>query len=276
MPQTWELFSGTQDRESIEIRGVPDGSRIVVVSDMQVPLEDRLLLQTIFEDFVPAYRPEDPSSEYHLFLNGDVLDNFSLSRFLNQVQPNFHVGDELAMVRDYLAEWGQEFTHKHYVFGNHEERWTRYAWENAPEIAPYVKSLADMLDLESLGYDWVPYLKHFDFEGFIITHGDRTSVNAAREMLNVYHAPGVSGHVNRPQSFSYADASGTDPITWYCQGMTCRMDIGQVIKAWGRIQPWMQGFLVGEVWDGVLYPELVRVHHGHFSAGGGVYRVREA
>jgi hypothetical protein len=274
LPRQWENFSGVDAHDSIKIDNVPDGSRIVVVSDMQVPMEDRRLLKTLFEDFVPEYKPQSEGSEYHLFLNGDVLDNMSLSRFISQVQRDFHVGDEIDMTKEYLASWRKQFTHGHYVFGNHEARWNKYAWENAPEVAAYLPALSKMLNLEALGYDWVPYLKHYDFEGFMITHGDRTSVNAAKDMLMTYHAPGTSGHVNRPMSYSYTNASGDDPITWYCTGMTCRTDIGDIIKDWGRIQPWQQGFLVGEVWDGVLYPELVRVHHGHFSAGGGVYRVR--
>lgn len=269
----WELFDATENRDSIKIRGVPDGSRIVVVADCQVPMEDRRLLRTIFEDFVPEYKPAE-GCEYHLFLAGDILDNFSLSRFVAQVQPNFHVGDEIGMVKEYLAEWGKEFTNKHYVFGNHEARWTRYAWENAPELAPYVPALAEMLGLEEMGYDWVPYLKHFDVEGYVITHGDRTDVNVARSMLATYASSGASGHVNRPQDFTWSAARGDDPITWSTVGMTCRTDIGQIIKQWGRVQPWGQGFLIGEVWDGVLYTQNIRVHHGHFMAAGGVYRIR--
>ena len=273
MSVKWELFRGATSRKSIKISGVPDGTRIVVVSDAQVPMEDGALLRTIFRDFVPAYRPKT-GGEYHLFLNGDTLDNFSLSRFVARVTPRFDVGDEIDMTKAYLKEWGKTFTHKHFVFGNHEERWDKWLWENAPQVARLVPDLATMLDLKTLGYDWVPYLKHYDFEGFIITHGDRTGVNPARDMLMNYHTSGTSGHVNRPQSYTYAAAAGADPITWYCTGMTCREDIGDIIKDWAKIQPWQQGFLIGEVREGVLYPELIRVHHGRFSAGGKLYEVR--
>jgi hypothetical protein len=269
-----ELFIHPNDHDSIEIRGVPNGTRIVVVSDMQIPLEDRELLDTIFGTFAKWYKPEG-DAEYHLFLNGDVMDNFTLSKFLPRVIPRFTVGDEIQWTHRNLSKWGTHFTHKHYVFGNHEDRWERYIFENAPQMAPFTATLAEALGLDELGYDWVPYLKHYAFEGFIITHGDVAIKHTAARMLENYHSAGTSGHANRPQSFTWADASGSDPITWYVTGMTCRRDIGDIIKDWRRIQPWQQGFLVGEVLDGVLYVELVRVHHGAFRAAGRVFKVGE-
>ena len=269
----WELFKGQESRKSVKLRGIPDGTRIVVVSDMQVPMEDRALLRTIFDDFVPWFKPK--GAEYHLFLNGDVLDNYSLSHFVSRAEPQFTVGDEIDMTREYLKTWGKKFTHKHYVMGNHEERWSRYVWENAPKMARFMPTLADTLGLDALGYDWVPYPLHYDFEGFIITHGDKATKFAARDMLDQYHSAGTSGHANRPQSYTYADASGSDPITWFISGMTCRMDLGDIIPDFRRIMPWMQGFLIGEVSDGILHVELVRVHHGGFWAAGKFFKIKE-
>lgn len=263
------LFEGHNDKPSVNITNVPDGTRIVVVSDMQVPLHDQALLDTIFKKFVPAYKPK--TGDYHLFLNGDVMDNFTLSLFLTRVLPKFSLGDEVEMTKDLLKSWSKHFTHRHYVFGNHEDRWEREMYARHPQMAKFSKSLHEALDLDGLGYDWVPYLKHYDFEGFIVTHGDTTVKHAATRMLETYHSSGTSGHVNRPQSFTYADAARGEPITWYCTGMTCRTDIGDVIKDWRKIQPWMQGFLIGEVHKGVLHVELVRVHHGGFWAAGRHY-----
>lgn len=268
----WSNFSGYETHDSIRISGVPDGTRIVVVSDMQVPLEDKSLLDAIFHGFVPWFKPKG-DAEYHLFLNGDVLDAFSLSRYLDRVTPHFTVGDEIEMVKAYLKSWGKKFTHRHYVFGNHEARWDKYVYENAPAVAEFVPRLQDVLGLDDLGYDFVPYLKHYDFEGFVITHGDTTVKHAAAKMMEQYHTSGVSGHVNRPQSFTFASAATGEPVTWYCQGMTCRTDIGDVIKEWSRVMPWQQGFLIGEVKHGVLHVELVRVHHGSFRAAGKVFEI---
>ena len=276
MPGLNKLFSGLTTKTNIKIRNVPDGTRIVVVSDMQIPMEDQKLLATIFEDFVPAWKPEDERAEYHLFLNGDVMDQFSLSGWMPRVKKKFDLDKEVDLTKAYLDAWGKEFTHKHFVFGNHEDRWDRVLFANNPEMEKYATRLHDVLELEAKGYDWVPYLKHYDFCGFIITHGDTTVKNAAQRMLETYGAPGTSGHVNRPQSFTWAAAARGEPITWYCTGMTCVRNIGDVIADWRKIQPWQQGFLVGEVHGGVLHVQLVRVIKGGFWAGGKFYRVRKA
>ena len=266
----WELFEGAENRPSICIEGVPDGSRIVVVSDAQVPMEDRKLLRTIFEDFVPWFKPK---GEYHLFLNGDILDAFSLSKYLARVNPRFTLGDEVDMVRDYLRSWGKKFTHKHFVFGNHEDRWHREIYAGNRQFARFTTPLHEALELERNGWDWVPYLRHYDFEGFIVTHGDIYPTHVAARMMQVYQASGTSGHVNRPQSYTGADAARGEPATWMTTGMTCRTDIGDIIADWRKIQPWAQGFLVGEVVNGTLYVENVIVHHGRFRAAGKIFTV---
>ena len=271
-----DLFEHADDPGSIRIRDVPDGTRIVVASDFQIPLEDRELAATVFGPFAKAFKPDRrkyPSAEFHLFLNGDVMDNFRLSRFVKRVMPRFTMDDELAWTRKNLRAWGKHFTHRHYAFGNHEERWDKYIWENAPEMAYSMPRLAEVLQLRKLGYDWVPYLEHYDFMGFIITHGDRTVKHTAAAMMDVYHTSGTSGHTNRPQSFTFADAASGEPNTWYVSGMMCRKDIGKVIKDWRKVQPWQQAFLTGEVQDGILHVELVRVHHGAFWAAGKMFKV---
>ena len=224
-----DLFINANYQQSTIITNVPNGTRIVVASDTQIPLEDNALCNVIFGEFAEWYRPIE-GAEYHLFLNGDVLDNFSLSRFLKRVQPKFTHSDELDITRKALERWGKHFTHKHYVFGNHEDRWEKYLWDNAPAVAASVPSLAEVLCLEDLGYDWVPYLKHYELEGFIITHGNRTTSYAAKAMYDQYHTSGTSGHTNRPQSYTFADAASGEPDSWYVTGMLCRKDIGDVIK----------------------------------------------
>lgn len=276
----WELFEGATERGNITIEGVPDGTRIVVVSDAQVPLEDRALLRTIFDDFVPSFKPVKqrgkPAPEYHLFLNGDILDAFTLSRYLARVNVRFTLGDEVEMVRHYLAEWGREFSHRHFVMGNHEDRWDREIYAGNRQFARFTKPLHEVLGLDDKEWDWVPYLRHYDFEGFIITHGDVYPRHVAAKMLENYKASGTSGHVNRPQDFTWTDAAKGEAATWYTTGMTCREDIGDIISDWRRIQPWAQGFLIGEVQGGVLYVQNIRVHHGHFYAGGQIWEILDA
>lgn len=271
--QLSELFDGAEPMPGISISGTPDGTRIVVVSDMQIPMEDRPLLAAIHQ-FAKDWKPKG-DAEYHLFLNGDVMDNFNLSKFPPRVVPKFTLTDEVNMTKTFLKHFGKPFNHRHFVFGNHEDRWDRELYNRHPQVAALAPTLAEALGLDELGYDFVDYMKHYDFEGFIITHGHLTSKNVASAMIENYHQSGTSGHVNRPQDFTYKDSSGGEPITWYCTGMTCRMDIDRVVKDWRKVQPWQQGFLIGEVHGGILHVQPIRVHHGGFWAAGKFYEVKE-
>lgn len=268
-----DLFEGHETRDSIVIRGVPDGSRIIVTSDQQIPFQDDALLDVIYGPFAKDFKPKAPGAEYHHFINGDLIDNYRLSRFPARALPKFNLGDEVNMAMERLARWRKPFTHNHLVYGNHEARWDKALYEGAGQLAKFTKPLDEALCLEKLGYDFVPYLKHYDFLGFVITHGDNTSKHAAAAMLNNYQSSGTSGHVNRPQDFTFRASSQGDPNTWYCTGMTCITNIGDVIKDWSRVMPWQQAFGYGTVENGVLHFQLARVHHGSFYAAGKVYKV---
>lgn len=245
---------------------------MIVTSDQQIPFQDDGLLDVIYGEFAKDFKPK--SGEYHNFFNGDFLDLYSLSRFPPRVTKKFNITDELEMGRERLAKWSKHFTNNHYVFGNHEARWDKYMYDQSAELAEAIPPLNEVLGLEGLGYDWVPYQRHYEFNGFIITHGDTTVKYPAAAMYSQYHKSGTSGHVNRPQSYTFANATNGEPDTWYCTGMTCVTNIGDYIKDWTRIQPWQQAFLIGEVQDGTLYVELIRVHHGKFWANGKLYSTK--
>ena len=268
-----ERFEGAEHFGNIDIPNVPDGTRILVISDQQIPFEDKELLDTVFNTFVPWYKPKNKDAEYHLFILGDLVDQFNLSSWMARVYPKFDLGMEMKWAREYLKAWAKRFTHKHFAMGNHEDRWGRYLYNNAPKLAHLMHTIEEELNLEELGYDWVPYGRHYDFVGFRMTHGNYAPKHAAARMLETEGTSGASGHVNRPQSYTYK--FDKEAITWYTIGMTCRVDIGDVIKDWRKIQPWQQGFLIGEVRDGVLYVEQIRVHHGAFLASGKIWKVEE-
>jgi len=267
-----ELFDGVESKGDIIVRGVPDGSRIIVTSDQQIPFQDDALLDVIYGQFAKDFRPRTPGALYYHAIAGDCLDLFGLSSFPAQVVPkSYRVGVEVAMLRERLAKWKKRFDHNYFIFGNHEYRWARTMFEG--KLAAYTTPLEEALGLKELGYDWTPYGRHLDFEGFIITHGNSTAKHAASVELNTYTSSGASGHTNRPQSYTSASAAGGDPITWHSLGMTCRTDMGAVIKSWSRTNPWQQGFGIGEVQGGVLHFQPVRVHHGAFYAAGRIYKV---
>jgi len=259
-----------ETKSDIFVSGVPDGSRLIVTSDQQIPFQDDALLDVIYGQFAKNFKPK--RGEYHHAIAGDGLELFGLSSFPMMVAPRgYRVGMEVDEMRSRLKKWGAKFDKNYYVFGNHEYRWSRVMFEG--RLSQYGTTLEQALGLEELGYDWVPYGRHIDFEGFIITHGYSTAKHAASVELSTYNRSGCSGHTNRPQSHTSASAADGEPITWHSLGMTCRTEMGSVIKSWSRTNPWQQGFGIGEVNNGVLHFEVVRVHHGAFWAAGKHYKV---
>ena len=263
-----QLFEGQEEQGSIDLT-LKDGDRFIVVSDAQVPFEDKLLLRSIYGEFTTYFSPK--KGNFHLFLAGDIMDNFSLSKFPPRVTSNFTIKEEIELTKTYLKEWGKRFDYKHYAFGNHEDRWDREMYDG--KMAPYIVPLKDVLELDKLGYDYVPYLRHYNVNGFVITHGDLIRENTAKAMLDTYSSSGCSGHVNRPHDYTRADARDGIPNTWTVPGMTCRTDIGNYIKDWRKIMPWQQGFGIGEVHGGKVYFQNVRVHHGSYYAAGRIFTI---
>lgn len=249
---------------------LPDGSRFVVLSDLQIPLHDAGLLDVVLKDFAPWWKPKN--GEYHLFLNGDFLDDYNLAKYVSRAIPKFTLGDEIDMAGELLTKYGKGFSHKHFVYGNHEERWDRYTYENAGPQAEYMKPLCEVLELAKKGYDWVLYPMAYMVNGFAITHGEMFNVTAAASSVQKYGKSGTSGHVNRPQSHTHKLIAEPEPHTWFCTGMLCRRDIDSIIPTF-RNRPWMQCFGIGEVHNGVVHFELVRVHHGAFRAAGRMFKV---
>ena len=267
-----ELFDGVESKGDIIVRGVPNGSHIIVTSDQQIPFQDDALLDVIYGQFTKDFKPRTPGAKYYHAIAGDCLDLFGLSSFPMQVAPkSYRLGVEIDILKDRLGRWGKKFDDNYLVYGNHEYRWAREMFNG--KLGVYTRSLEEALNLDELGYQWVPYGRHVDFEGFIITHGNSTAKHAASVELAMYNRSGASGHTNRPQSFTTASAADGEPITWASMGMTCRRDMGTVIKSWARTQGWQQGFGYGIVDNGVLHFQTARVHHNGFMAAGKVYKV---
>lgn len=264
------LFKKKKIKDSIKLK-LKEGTRFVVLSDLQVPFEDSELLNNIIEDFVPDFRRG--ATDFHLFLAGDVIDNYSLSRFPNRVTPLFTLEQEVERTIYWLEKLSKEFSSSHFAFGNHEDRFERELYMNNPQFVFATRTLEELLRLKEFGFDYVDYLKHYDVNGFIITHGDITTKYSASVMLNNYQASGCSGHTNRPQSHTHSSAASGEPDTWHNLGMLCIKNMGDFIPDWRKIMPWQQGFGIGEVVDGKVHFQNIRVHHGVYWACGKAYYI---
>lgn len=122
--------------------------REVVLSDHQIPFQDDLAIEVSFE-LMRLYRP------HLIYLLGDVLDNYAVSRWLTDPTRQCH-RMERELTRDYLQRLRREFPDAEIVWhmGNHELRFQSLVMKNAPALTDLLRdelSFDTMFGLKELG-----------------------------------------------------------------------------------------------------------------------------
>lgn len=274
-PQMQQLYRNYIARGSLLLKEVPEGSRVVVSSDFQLPFIDIPVVDAYFR-FLEEYQP------HYIFLNGDILDCYELSTFDQNPNRTFSLQDEIMMGIE-LIERHKEIIPGAKIFwidGNHEERINRTIWKASAQnnFSFLVQDLATVLNLDERVDGYVPYGAGIDFLGFLITHGNYVSTHSAytaRKHLDNFGSSGVNGHTHRLGAFFKTDLHPfAKTHAWYECGCMCRIDL-EYVK--GGKANWQQGFLIGEVWDSAFHPQLVPVVRtdtgSGFTAGGSYYRI---
>jgi hypothetical protein len=252
--QMERLFRYYKSRESIVYdRDMDDGTRILVVPDLQFPFVDEPLLAA-FLRFVQDWKP-------HITVDvGDMLDAYELSDFDKRPSRLFNLDDEMAMASDFINDVRRRSAVDNLYFhvdGNHEERMQRIIWRHAQQFSFMVKDIPEAMGLDKLTSGFVPYGKHVELQGFVITHGTivrQHSAYTAKAMMDKYRSSGASGHTHRMGDHSITDHKDVSH-TWYEVGCLCRRDL-EYVKASAN---WQQGFMVATVYRNALHPHLVRV-----------------
>jgi hypothetical protein len=264
--QMTRLFRDYHARESIALTAA-EGDRIVIISDAQIPFIDEAFWKA-FLSFYDTYKPQET------IINGDWADCYDISVFDQNPARLFNLRTEADMVKDTMLDLDRRKPKngkKRWADGNHEERWNRAIWRQGGALSQFIPDLYTAFDLEHLVDSYVPYGKHFDLNGFIITHGNfvsQYSAYTARRHYDRYHSSGCNGHTHRVGSYSHTDGRSRSH-TWYEIGCFCRKDL-EYVKG---VANWQQGFLCGEVRNGAFHPQLIRVietdaGRGFFAAGG--------
>lgn len=272
-PQMERLFHNYKAKANIDITERPEGTRLVSLSDLQLPFVDEPLLDAVVA-FIADFKPHD------IILNGDILDCYEISDFDKRPERQFSVQTEIEMAKAImlrLKRYAAKDCRLWWIDGNHEERYNRFLWRRAAELAWAMPDLSSLLELDSIAAGYVPYGKHIDYLGFVFTHGNFVSAQSAytaKRHLDRYRSSGCNGHTHRLGTYSVTDMHGRSH-TWYEQGAICRRDLEYV----RGVANWQQGFLVGTVAAGALHPQLIHVietDNGRgFFAGGRHYEVKD-
>ena len=243
--------------------------RHLFVSDFQIPEQDDLAIQAVL-NFVPDFKPDV------IHFVGDILDLTKQSRFEPDPYDKHTLNDEIKIAKGILrqfADIGKKSNRKvrmYFYEGNHERRAiTRLA--RAQDLADlevddeYILSLPHLLELKSLGINWIPYFKTHIEQNVVIEHGDvarSKSGYTAHAMLDRRGLSGVSGHTHRLALIFRTQ--GASERFWIENGCLCKRNFKHpYIKS----PDWIQGFSVGIFHDGVMHPTIIPMFNHTFFYG---------
>jgi len=186
-----------------------------VLSDIHVPYHDEVALRAAVDqlqgDRVDA-----------LVLNGDIADFYAASRYIKDPRKrNFKA--EVQAVRDMLAWIRGQFPDIPIVFkaGNHEERYSHWLWQHAPEISDEPRmGLDQWLDMADHGIEFVEDQRPIMAGELPILHGHEKGkgisapVNQARGAFLRLHHTVLEGHGHRTSAHCEPDMFGREVFCW--------------------------------------------------------------
>jgi len=184
-----------------------------------------------------------------LLLNGDICDFYAISRWQKDPSQRDFKG-ELEACRDFLAYIRQQFPDIPIVLkaGNHEERWTHWLWQHAPEISDDpMMSLTAWLKLVdhdiTLVEDQRPVMlgKLPVMHGHELPKGLAAPVNVARGAFLRTLSTCLVGHSHRTSNHTESDMWHDETACWSA-GCLC-----DLTPQFARINRWNWGFAVATV-----------------------------
>ncbi len=244
--------------------------RYVIISDMHAPFQDKALVGKVARLMLDV-RPEG------FIINGDGVDLYSLARFN---------ADSLDLLRDLTLEKEYRLANammddldsalpkgckKHYLYGNHEDRYRREKERgDRGKYGAALRSPEDALRLAERGYEIGPdYKEDFVLLGdhLEVTHGIYTTVQAAKRHLDEFQGSVVIGHTHRLQMFVNGKRGA-----WNVGFLGDMKSAGFRYVSRTQRDKWTQSLGVASVnGNGDFWMEPIQVHDGRFIYNGKVY-----
>lgn len=252
--------------------------RIVVISDTQIPFDDRKALKAVVKFIVDT----QPDEVVHI---GDLMDYPSPSRwtkgtaeeFSLRIKPDGEQAKKRFLIPLREGYDGPVGVHE----GNHDSRPRDYLSKFAPALIEYEDQFRfeNLLDFDSFGVTVLPEFYKIA-PGWISTHGHRGGIRLAPKASDTaYNAMmrfGTSviiGHTHRlgikPHTLGY---DGNQKVLWSLEvGNLMNMHLAQYLK--GATANWQTGFGLLTVDGTHVKPELIPIVGGRFSVDGNVWEV---
>lgn len=210
--------------------------RVGILSDIHVPYHDEVAVRAAVDHLGEA-------GVAAILLNGDTCDFYSISRWQKDPTKRDFKG-ELTACREFVAWLREQFPEIPIVLkaGNHEERWTHYIWQHAPELSDdRLMSLVSWLHLEQHDVQYVDDQRPVMVGKLPVLHGHElpkglaAPVNVARGAFLRTLSTVLVGHSHRSSGHAESDMWHNEIFTW-STGCLCDMT-----PEYARINRWNHG-----------------------------------
>jgi len=231
-----------------------------------------MAVHATFLRFLRKFKPDG------FIINGDFIDNYSVSRHLTgelQLELSdktlLDVEKEVIPANDMLDDYDAflpKTCKKVYLFGNHEDRMKRYCERPGNSILRNILSPRRLLNLERRGYKVIEDYPsgYYELGHLQIAHGSKTGMNAAKAILDEYRHSIANNHTHTSQ-LAYVGGIGVKQVG-ICVPCMCDME-SQGMKYAKNTGRWVHGWLTVMVEPtGEFFPELVLGYKKRFYFGG--------
>ncbi|KKK80609.1 hypothetical protein LCGC14_2821780 [marine sediment metagenome] len=260
------LFEQPREFKTEKVSRAPNGTRIMIVNDLQRPFQDDATLEGVekfWEDFAPHYE----------VYAGDVADLYTISTFDKNPSRRFKLFDECKDTKQWLVSHAEAnpSAKRIWIDGNHEDRMRRWLWKYGEEMSSLPElDIRYQLGITEVGATYLSYMSVFDFLGYRIEHGFKTSaskaypINVSRFMAIATGSSGLCGHTHHFSNYAWTDSRGSH--SYIENGCLCRMDL-----EFAPFPNWQHAFTYGVVHNNKVHLHGVQIYPDGFRANGEFY-----
>jgi len=247
------------------LKTAPDRMQTVaVVGDDHNPYHDRKTVAAV-NVFLGELQPE------YLVKNGDVTDFYQISKFDKSPERIDKLQDDIDSTTAMLHTQRDLLPNAVIILieGNHEDRWRRFLWSKAVEIASLrCLQLEKLLRLDEYEISHVSYEDGLMINDiFLVIHGDISSVHSgytAKRMFEKHGGCGVTNHCHKGGSFYKRDRFGI--WGWWENFCLCNLN-----PDWIKNPNWMQGLSLVHFKGKRFWVEQIPIIDHAFMYGGKLY-----
>lgn len=165
--------------------------KLLIIPDTHRPYHDKRAWSLVLKTG-KFFMPDE------LIILGDFADFYAVSSHNKDPERALRFNDELSDVITGLKELKALKAKKNvFIAGNHEDRLTRYLQSKAPELYNVV-SIPALLQLDMLGFEYVPYRNFYQTGKLYLTHDVGSSGSSAlQNALKTFNRNIITGHTHR-------------------------------------------------------------------------------